>query len=1150
MRSRTSSPGLLLLLALLRLLFGAADVPAQTAAASPSAPNAVAPQSPVQGAPSGDRAETWPEAFLDDAHLYDVSFVDSRHGWAVGDRGVIWATTDGGQTWLRQDSTVDCRLESIFFLDAERGWAVGGHTVAYSHRAVGVVLRTEDGGAHWKRQSDALLPWLKGIHFRDRANGCAYGWPSTMFPSGLFQTTDGGFHWTPVSGSTPGWVRGEFDRRGNGLLIDRSGKLTQWLGGALRPLGGLGAEMRWPVSALPGEAGDWLACGNQGLLVRSADRGQTWREPTSEPATAADGPAASGAAAGWLREFDWQAIARQGAQVWVAGVPGTRVLHSADGGQSFRAHDTGQRLPIYALDFADEQHGWAVGALGTILHTDDGGQTWQPQHGNDRRLAALGVFARSDSVPWEVVAQLGAADGYRIGLEVFAPWHGHEALIGRVSTATRLHEAAVAAGGVGANLLEGLPLPDARLGYTESQLRERWQDAGAADLEEQLAEYLVRQIRMWQPEMLVSREPEAQWSLKASDAGSPVENGAPREARTDEAIAAEGWELLVRGLALRAAEAASGSDARFQHLDAVGLTAWRVPRITTAARERSARDPNGRGTAAGTTEPRRNLLRDPSLQETRRGGYPVTAQRSVLGRGQSVGSLADRARSHLEQDYRAGEPRWTVRGLPRQGERTAADSGAREPGLASPVESVQAATRRAVESTRESLRQQNQQVQQRKLIESLARGRDTIDAAMAAQLLHLASELEDGPRGELLFQMGSQFFRRGQSDQAFTCWEPFQESLRNHRLAEIARLRMFWYLASEEASMRWRLTGPRAASGEESRVAQAALQVQEQSNAGATVADDDLFDNGAASERTASREATPAQRAVLNESDRDPEESTRRKRLEQLVAFIQSNQTDLYFEPELGYPLAAWQRRSDQEPLALRFWKNQLSARTESSYGSWASRELALAQSAAGADSPATAASWICPAITVRPRLDGILDDDPAWATVKPEQLQRQPKVTSPLVTQVWLAHDDEFLYLAASCPRPAETTAASASPDAPRERDQDLTDDRLEWFLDVDRDGLTHWKFTVDHRGWGRESLQDDLRWNPVWHIARQESPEAWTVEVAIPLRELTKDRVTSGSAWCLGMQRVIPGAELQTWSLAAPLEPRTREFGLLRFE
>jgi len=39
-----------------------------------------------------------------DAELADVAFVDADTGWAVGDRGAIWHTGNGGQAWNLQAS--------------------------------------------------------------------------------------------------------------------------------------------------------------------------------------------------------------------------------------------------------------------------------------------------------------------------------------------------------------------------------------------------------------------------------------------------------------------------------------------------------------------------------------------------------------------------------------------------------------------------------------------------------------------------------------------------------------------------------------------------------------------------------------------------------------------------------------------------------------------------------------------------------------------------------------------------------------------------------------------------------------------------------------------------------------------------------------
>jgi len=63
--------------------------------------------------------------------LFGVHFADARTGWAVGARGTIVATRDGGATWDRgsgwapQQSGTDKALFGVHFADARTGWAVG-----------------------------------------------------------------------------------------------------------------------------------------------------------------------------------------------------------------------------------------------------------------------------------------------------------------------------------------------------------------------------------------------------------------------------------------------------------------------------------------------------------------------------------------------------------------------------------------------------------------------------------------------------------------------------------------------------------------------------------------------------------------------------------------------------------------------------------------------------------------------------------------------------------------------------------------------------------------------------------------------------------------------------------------------------------------
>jgi hypothetical protein len=147
------------------------------------------------------------------------------------------------------------------------------------------------------------------------------------------------------------------------------------------------------------------------------------------------------------------------------------------------------------------------------------------------------------------------------------------------------------------------------------------------------------------------------------------------------------------------------------------------------------------------------------------------------------------------------------------------------------------------------------------------------------------------------------------------------------------------------------------------------------------------------------------------------------------------------------------------------------------------------------------------------------------------------------------LGYDEEFLYVGASCAR-ADGIRYETS-DKPRPRDPDLDDrDRVELLLDVDRDFATFYRLTIDHRGWPAESCWHDATWQPTWFVASGGDEETWTAEAAIPLAELTAEAPKQGTAWALGIQRIVPGLGFQSWSTPASPEIVTEGFGYLVFQ
>jgi len=59
---------------------------------------------------------------------------------------------------------------------------------------------------------------------------------------------------------------------------------------------------------------------------------------------------------------------------WVAGWG--NILHTSDGGQTWEEQMSGVNHHLLGINFTDEDHGWAVGEYGTILFTNNGGDIW------------------------------------------------------------------------------------------------------------------------------------------------------------------------------------------------------------------------------------------------------------------------------------------------------------------------------------------------------------------------------------------------------------------------------------------------------------------------------------------------------------------------------------------------------------------------------------------------------------------------------------------------------------------------------------------------------------------------------------------------------------------------------------------------------
>jgi photosystem II stability/assembly factor-like uncharacterized protein len=300
------------------------------------------------------------------ADLNGVAFSDSTHGWAVGDGGVIRATTDGGATWGPQASGTTEDLHAVAFGDATHGWAVGRFSL---------ILTTTNGGATWSKQSggEASGYWLTAVAFTDASHGSAVGQGGARWVNGIqewfnviLDTNDGGARWgvheRTYYNSAPSLEAVAFGDATHGWAVGQQGTIlaTTDGGGAWnRQFPGAGAS-QWTTLrgvAFPDATHGW-AVGDDSIgpvILATADGGATWRAQSPESSARLCAVAFSDATRGWA-----------------VGIGGA-ILATTDGGATWSRQSSGSSARLNAVVFPDATRGWAVGDGGVILATATGG---------------------------------------------------------------------------------------------------------------------------------------------------------------------------------------------------------------------------------------------------------------------------------------------------------------------------------------------------------------------------------------------------------------------------------------------------------------------------------------------------------------------------------------------------------------------------------------------------------------------------------------------------------------------------------------------------------------------------------------------------------------------------------------------------------
>lgn len=275
--------------------------------------------------------------------LLDVATAGERLV-AVGERGHIVYSDDGGATWEQANVPVSVTLTALSFPADKNGWAVGHD---------GVVLGSADGGATWqvmvngddlgraqlktmeakKAKLEAQLAAATGAEKED----LTWALEDMDYFMGDIQADLEDGPWKPL-------LDVSFADEQNGIVIGAYGMIfTTSDGGA--SWSSIGDRLENPdgfhYNAICRAGGDLFIAGEMGTLYASADAGASW-ETLASP---------------YEGSFFGVACAADASIVAAMGLKGN-VFISRDKGQSWERLDTNTRFPIY---------GGAVTAGGKLL---------------------------------------------------------------------------------------------------------------------------------------------------------------------------------------------------------------------------------------------------------------------------------------------------------------------------------------------------------------------------------------------------------------------------------------------------------------------------------------------------------------------------------------------------------------------------------------------------------------------------------------------------------------------------------------------------------------------------------------------------------------------------------------------------------------
>jgi len=219
------------------------------------------------------------------ADLMRLGRINDAELWLLADNGVLFKSTDDGKTWADTKISPLIDATGIYFPPSGRFWVVG---VSEKGKASGnSPLRFSSDGSKWE---NVVLPTaygritLHGIIFLGKDVGIAVG-EAVGRRGVILRTIDGGRSWrfarvNDYSGSF--FVEVMFISAKVGFAVGDGGIMQTEDAGSTWSLSWQSPDDRLSdvISMTSTPSGGIIAVGGWALILRSADRGRTWKAAT------------------------------------------------------------------------------------------------------------------------------------------------------------------------------------------------------------------------------------------------------------------------------------------------------------------------------------------------------------------------------------------------------------------------------------------------------------------------------------------------------------------------------------------------------------------------------------------------------------------------------------------------------------------------------------------------------------------------------------------------------------------------------------------------------------------------------------------------------------------------------------------------------